>query len=90
MDRIETDLNPKAAIDGSSGPTIGLDVAIIDTGLDRDHEDLNVAGGRDCVGVLATRGTTTTVTAATSVARSARRTTVSASSASLPACASGQ
>lgn len=52
IDRIETDVNPAAAIDGASGPTIGYDVAVIDTGLDRDHPDLNVAGGVDFVGLF--------------------------------------
>jgi subtilisin len=52
VDRIETDANPEAAIDGSTSPTIAYDVAVIDTGLDRDHEDLNVAGGIDFVALL--------------------------------------
>ncbi len=43
-DRIEVDLSPTAAIDGQ--PTlIDVDVAIIDTGLDATHPDLNVVGG---------------------------------------------
>ncbi|MFH2051247.1 MAG: S8 family serine peptidase [bacterium] len=43
-DRIEVDLSPTAAIDGQ--PTlIDVDVAVIDTGLDVAHPDLNVVGG---------------------------------------------
>ena len=40
IDRIEVDKNPNA-----NGVTVNLDVAIIDSGLDRDHPDLNIAGG---------------------------------------------
>jgi subtilisin len=43
VDRIETDRNPGAGI--GSGTTVDLDVAILDTGIDPNHPDLNVAGG---------------------------------------------
>jgi subtilisin len=43
IDRIEMDRNPKVTTDGS-GVTVNLDVAIIDTGIQADHADLNVAG----------------------------------------------
>ncbi len=33
---------------GGSGPGVDADVAIVDTGIDKDHEDLNVAGGISC------------------------------------------
>lgn len=46
IDRIETDLVPAADIDHDDS-TVPYHVAIIDTGLDGDHEDLNVAGGRN-------------------------------------------
>ncbi len=45
VDRIETDRNPNAGIGGDPGPDIPLDIAIIDSGIDDDHPDLNVAGG---------------------------------------------
>ena len=44
VDRIDTDLNPTANIDGNHAE-IPVDVAVIDTGVDLDHPDLNVAGG---------------------------------------------
>ncbi len=45
--RIETDKSPKADIDqvDQIDKRVDLDVAIIDTGIDGDHPDLNVAGG---------------------------------------------
>jgi len=48
IDRVDADLNPTARIDTSPG-SVDVTVAIIDTGIDLDHEDLNVAGGRDFV-----------------------------------------
>jgi subtilisin family serine protease len=33
---------------GTSGPGVDADVAIVDTGIDKDHEDLNIAGGVSC------------------------------------------
>lgn len=44
LDRIDADLNPTAAIGGDGGD-VNIDVAVIDTGTDSDHPDLNVAGG---------------------------------------------
>jgi subtilisin family serine protease len=41
-------LSPTAAIDGID-TRIGVDVAIVDTGVDPIHPDLNVVGGVDCV-----------------------------------------
>ncbi len=40
IDRIEADKHQAA-----NGLTVDLDVAIIDSGLDRDHPDLNIASG---------------------------------------------
>ena len=44
IDRAEADGNPIAAIDGIDGE-IDVDIAVIDSGVDLDHPDLNVAGG---------------------------------------------
>ncbi|MEV4915708.1 S8 family peptidase [Streptomyces tirandamycinicus] len=49
VDRAEADLSPTAAIDGND-TRVDADVAVIDTGIDADHPDLNVyeAGGKNC------------------------------------------
>lgn len=44
ISRIQADLNPVAAIN-SDGGNVDVDVAILDSGVDSDHPDLNVAGG---------------------------------------------
>ncbi|MBW2263015.1 MAG: S8 family serine peptidase, partial [Deltaproteobacteria bacterium] len=46
IDRADADLNPTARIDASD-ERVGVTVAIIDTGIDLDHADLNVQGGID-------------------------------------------
>jgi subtilisin family serine protease len=40
-----------AAIDGSDVPKdrVDADIAIVDTGIQRDHPDLNVVGGHNCI-----------------------------------------
>ena len=48
IDRVEADQNADASIDGEPGPTLNVDVAVLDSGIDLDHPDLNVAGGHDC------------------------------------------
>ncbi|MEK7248480.1 MAG: S8 family serine peptidase, partial [Chloroflexota bacterium] len=45
VDRIDADQNTTAAITGSPGPNLDVDVAVIDTGVISGHVDLNVAGG---------------------------------------------
>jgi hypothetical protein len=45
LDRIDAELNATAAIDGA-GPDLDIDIAVIDSGIDSDHPDLNVAGGQ--------------------------------------------
>jgi subtilisin family serine protease len=45
INRIDADLNPIAHIDGIDQP-VNVDVAIIDTGIDNTHPELNVVGGR--------------------------------------------
>ena len=47
VDRIDADLNATANIDGLDNP-VDVDVAIIDTGIDLDHPDLNVFRAVDC------------------------------------------
>ena len=44
VDRIDADLNATANIDGVD-ERVDVDIAIIDTGIDKDHPDLNVVGG---------------------------------------------
>jgi len=49
IDRANADASPTAAIDGTD-QRVDVDVAVIDTGVDLDHPDLNVyrAGGKNC------------------------------------------
>ena len=49
INRVEADLSPTARIDGVD-QRVNVDVAILDTGIDLDHPDLNVRGGVSCVG----------------------------------------
>ena len=46
VDRVETDRNPTVSTDGN-GKQVDADIAVIDTGIDPGHPDLNVAGGRN-------------------------------------------
>jgi subtilisin family serine protease len=48
LKRIGGTSNPTAAIDGA-GKNIDVDIAILDTGVDPGHPDLNVVGGKACV-----------------------------------------
>ncbi|HEX6871484.1 MAG TPA: S8 family serine peptidase, partial [Micromonosporaceae bacterium] len=49
IDRADAELSPTAAIDGVD-TRVNVDVAVIDTGIDLDHPDLNVytAGAKNC------------------------------------------
>ncbi|GAA1476900.1 subtilisin AprE [Nocardioides aestuarii] len=49
IDRANADASPTAAIDGTD-QRVDVDVAVIDTGVDLDHPDLNVntAGAKNC------------------------------------------
>ncbi|WP_269436056.1 S8 family serine peptidase [Saccharothrix sp. NRRL B-16348] len=49
IDRVDAELSPTAAIDGVD-TRVDVDVAVLDTGVDLDHPDLNVhlAGARNC------------------------------------------
>jgi subtilisin family serine protease len=46
IDRIDGDLSSTRSGDGRS--TVPVNVAVLDTGIDATHPDLNVAGGVDC------------------------------------------
>ncbi len=46
--RIFADTNPEIDIDGADDYRVDVDVAIIDTGIDFQHPDLNVVGGVNC------------------------------------------
>jgi subtilisin len=48
IDRIDADLS--SAVSGNGKSAADVDIAIIDTGIDPKHLDLNVAGGVSCVG----------------------------------------
>lgn len=46
INRIEGDLS--STIAGNHAGTVDVDIAILDTGIQKDHPDLNVAGGYNC------------------------------------------
>ncbi|MGH2532197.1 MAG: S8 family serine peptidase [Thermomicrobiales bacterium] len=50
IDRVNADLNPVANINGVD-ERVDADIAVLDTGIDLDHSDLNVAGGIDCTDI---------------------------------------
>ena len=50
IQRIFADDNTNIDIDGIDDYRVDVDVAVIDTGVDFDHYDLNVVGGVDCSG----------------------------------------
>ena len=52
VDRVEADLSPAARIDGvdGDGHRVDVDIAVIDTGIQPNHPDLNVVGGINCTG----------------------------------------
>jgi len=47
INRIDAELSPTAKINGVD-ERVNVDVAVIDTGIDIDHPDLNVVGGKNC------------------------------------------
>ncbi len=58
VDRIDADQNPTAHITNALGGTnLNIDIAVIDTGVDTQHPELNVAGGAGFWGTNCT-GTT--------------------------------
>lgn len=48
IQRIFANTNPEIAIDGVDDYRVDVDVAVIDTGVDFQHPDLNVVGGVNC------------------------------------------
>jgi subtilisin len=48
--RIFADTNGNLDIDGTDDWRVDVDVAVIDTGIDFEHPDLNVVGGVNCSG----------------------------------------
>lgn len=40
---------PVLSIDGDDSMRVDVDIAVLDTGIDRQHPDLNVVGGTDCL-----------------------------------------
>jgi subtilisin family serine protease len=48
IDRIFATDNSNLDIDGTDDVRVDVDVAVIDTGVDFEHTDLNVVGGVDC------------------------------------------
>ncbi|HEX9777763.1 MAG TPA: S8 family serine peptidase [Geopsychrobacteraceae bacterium] len=50
ISRIFADGNPGIGIDGADDYRVDVDVAVIDTGIDLQHPDLNVVGGVTCSG----------------------------------------
>lgn len=49
VDRIDADRNGVAQIDGND-TRVNVGIAILDSGIDPGHPDLNVVGGTDCTG----------------------------------------
>jgi len=49
VERVRADVSKTASIDGIEQPRINVNVAVLDTGIDTSHPDLNVAGGASCV-----------------------------------------
>ena len=57
--RIFASQNTAFDIDGVDDNRVDADVAILDTGIDIDHPDLNVVGGTNCLQSVRRRGRTT-------------------------------
>ena len=48
ISRVHADVSKTASIDAVDPPRIDVNVAVLDTGVDTGHDDLNVAGGYSC------------------------------------------
>ncbi|MGH2604212.1 MAG: protease inhibitor I9 family protein, partial [Dehalococcoidia bacterium] len=49
VERIFADENPEITINGTDDLRVDVDIAIIDTGIDLDHPDLNVVASTNCL-----------------------------------------
>jgi subtilisin family serine protease len=47
VDRIDADLS--SALSGNGSGSVDVNVAVLDTGIDKSHRDLNVVGGVNCI-----------------------------------------
>ena len=56
IDRVLASGNPNIGIDGVDDKRVDVDVAVIDSGIDLDHPDLNVVGSTNCATFFATCG----------------------------------
>jgi hypothetical protein len=54
--RVFAQANPELDIDDRDDVRVDVDVAVIDTGIDLDHPDLDVVGGTSCVNAFASCG----------------------------------
>ena len=95
IQRIFADGNATSTSTGADDFRVDVDVAVIDTGIDFQHPDLNVVGGVNCTGSIFnpsawSAAMMTTTTAPTSPAPSAPSTTATAWSASPPGRGSGR
>ena len=57
IDRVDGELSSTGSGDGMGA--VNVNVAVLDTGIDVDHPDLNVVGGTKCVGTQIKAPTTT-------------------------------
>jgi subtilisin len=48
VERVHADISKTASIDDVDQPRINVNVAVLDTGIDTQHPDLNVVGGGTC------------------------------------------
>jgi subtilisin len=48
IERVQADVSATAAIDHVDAPRVDANVAVLDTGIDYGHPDLNVVSGTDC------------------------------------------
>jgi subtilisin len=55
IQRVFASTNGAIGIDGVDDGRVDVDVAVIDTGIDLDHPDLNVVGSTNCVRTLPVR-----------------------------------
>jgi subtilisin family serine protease len=59
---VNSQVLPNLTIDGVDDQRVDADIAVIDSGVDASHPDLNVVGGVSCVSLYGTSSSCTTVT----------------------------